>query len=200
MGHLKSWCAKHSVSHSVELVSTLAQLSGGDLLLLISCSQIVHESIRQAFKKVLVIHASDLPHGRGWSPLVWQIIEDKREIAVSLLEAADPVDSGALWGQRWLKFDGTELFDEINAALFSAEIELMDFAVAQFDCVVPMPQAESGATWYRRRSPEDSRLDPGKTLAEQFDLLRVADPERYPAFFDYRGVRYEIAIRKQESK
>lgn len=200
MAHLKSWCDKYSSSHSVELVSKLAQLSGGDLLFLISCSQIVNDSTRRAYQKVLVIHASDLPHGRGWSPLVWQIIEGKNEIAVSLLEAEDPVDSGALWGQRLLKFDGTELYDEINSALFAAEIELMDFAVEEFDSAVPIPQAESGATWYRRRNPEDSSLDPDKTLAEQFDLLRVADPERYPTFFDFRGVRYEIAIRKQERK
>ena len=32
------------------------------------------------------------------------------------------------------------------------------------------------------------------TLAEQVNLLRVVDEERYPAFFDYRGRRYHMAI------
>jgi methionyl-tRNA formyltransferase len=31
-------------------------------------------------------------------------------------------------------------------------------------------------------------------LGEAFDLLRVADPERYPAFFEHRGRTYRIRI------
>jgi methionyl-tRNA formyltransferase len=53
-------------------------------------------------------------------------------------------------------------------------------------------------TYYRKRIPEDSRIDPCGSIAGQFDLLRVADPERYPAFFDFRGHRYEIRLIKSE--
>jgi spore coat polysaccharide biosynthesis predicted glycosyltransferase SpsG len=37
------------------------------------------------------------------------------------------------------------------------------------------------------------------SIAEQFDLLRVVDPEHYPAFFDYRGKRYIIKMEKADS-
>jgi methionyl-tRNA formyltransferase len=195
--HLKHWCALQSAEHQTELVSDLSDLSGGDLLLLISCSQIVPAALRNRYGAALVIHASDLPAGRGWSPLVWQIVEGRNDIVVSLLEAADPVDTGAVWSKRSLHFNGTELFDEINAALFGAELELMNFAVSNLGQVQPVSQSETGTSWYPRRRPEDSRIDPNRSLAEQFDLLRIADPMRYPAFFDYRGERYEIAIRKQ---
>ena len=47
----------------------------------------------------------------------------------------------------------------------------------------------------RRR---DSRLDPSRSIAEQFDLLRVADPQRFPAFFDLRGHRYLVRLKKLE--
>ena len=48
----------------------------------------------------------------------------------------------------------------------------------------------------KRRTPADSRLDPDKSIAEQFELLRVVDNQRYPAFFDHRGRRYRITIEK----
>jgi methionyl-tRNA formyltransferase len=35
-------------------------------------------------------------------------------------------------------------------------------------------------------------------LAEQFDLLRVVDSERFPAFFEYRGRRYKLKIEKDD--
>ena len=43
---------------------------------------------------------------------------------------------------------------------------------------------------------QDSRLDPHRPIADQFDLLRVADPDRFPAFFDLRGHRYLVRIEK----
>lgn len=192
---LKRWCARHADAHDVALSDTLDDLAGGDLLFLISCSRIVTPALRARYRHSLVVHASDLPEGRGWSPLIWQILEGRHDIAVTLLEAQDPVDSGAVWAKRWLHFEGYELCDEINAALFAAELELMDYALAHCEHIAPQAQDETRASWYRRRTPEDSRLDPQRPLAEQFDLLRVADPDRYPPFFELRGQRYEISIR-----
>ena len=34
-----------------------------------------------------------------------------------------------------------------------------------------------------KRTPADSEIDPGKSILEQFNLLRIVDSERYPAFF-----------------
>lgn len=130
--------------------------------------------------------------------MVWQLLEGRQDIAVTLLVADDPVDSGAILAKRWLHFEGHELVDEINDALFAAELELMDIAVAEADTVCPQIQDEVGASWYPRRKPEDSRVDPHRTLAEQFNMLRVADPERYPAFFELHGHRYEITLRKKD--
>lgn len=194
---LEEWCAARRAAHDVELVHEKARLGGGDLLFLISCDEIVEADLRARYRACLVIHASDLPRGRGWSPLVWQILEGRNDIMVTLLEAADVVDSGAIWHQIELHFAGHELVEELNAALFDAELRLMDYALANLDSVRPRPQSgEPG--YYRKRTPEDSRLDPQRSLADQFDLLRVADARRYPAFFDYRGRRYAIILKKVE--
>ncbi len=194
--HLEQWCAEKRSQHIVELVQSKAALSGGDVLFLISCSEIVGLDLRSKYRASLVIHASNLPLGRGWSPLVWQILHGSNHITVSLLEAEDKVDTGAIWHQLEIHFEGHELVDEINQLLFGAELKLMDYAVENIDKVRPLPQTDQLGTYYRRRTPDDSRIDPHRSLAEQFNLLRVCDPSRYPAFFDHLGYRYEIAIKK----
>jgi methionyl-tRNA formyltransferase len=197
---LVHWCSSKESSHNVELVQRKKQLSGGKILFLISCHEIIGPDIRLKYDHSLVIHASDLPRGRGWSPLVWQVLEGKNEIVVSLLEAEEQVDTGRIWCQKKIYFEGHELADEMNQALFDAEIDLMNFAVDNKSTVEPVDQSEEQATYYRKRTPDDSKIDPDKNIVSQFDLLRVADPVRYPAFFDYRGHKYKISISKMDVK
>ena len=193
---LEDWVGQHISKHEVRLVQRKADLGGGDILFLISCQEIVGEDVRDLYRSTLVIHASDLPQGRGWSPHIWQILEGSNRITVTLLEAEDAVDSGAIWKQVMLSLEGHETYEEINEILFQAELELMDFAVGYFDQVVPRQQDQREPTWYKKRTPEDSELDPNRTIAEQFDLIRVADSKRFPAFFDFRGHRYTLSISK----
>jgi methionyl-tRNA formyltransferase len=196
---LERWVEDRRSAHCIDLVSSARDLRGGDFLFLISCSEIVGADVRSRYGHALVVHASDLPQGRGWSPHVWQVLEGKHLIPVTLLAAEDRVDTGAIWARRVVKLQGHELYDEINEHLFAATLELMDFTIENAVDIRPQPQQDGTATYYRKRTPEDSRLDPHKTIAEQFDLLRVADTERFPCFIDYRGKRYRMFLRKEDS-
>jgi len=200
--YLQRWTRENmDQQHEVMLVDSIDALSGGDILFLISCSEIVGQSVRSKYGASLVIHASDLPRGRGWSPHIWQILEGKNRIKVSLIEAEDKIDTGNIWSQAELILEGHELYDEINDMLFTIELSLMDYAVSNFRKPVCIRQNKSLSTYYRKRKPEDSRIDPDRPISEQFDLIRVSDPDRYPTFFDFRGKRYKlILIKHQEEK
>lgn len=193
---LVEWASKRSETHQIELLQTRDDLTGGDILFLISCNEIINKETRERYKSSLVIHASDLPNGKGWSPHIWQILEGKNEICISLIEAEDIVDSGAIWKQKRINLEGHELYDEINEQLFKTELALMDYAVENHLTVKPVPQKNIKSDFYRKRTPQDSQIAPDKSVAEQFDLLRVSDPDRYPAFFKLHGFTYEISIRK----
>ncbi|MBC3374681.1 UDP-glucuronic acid dehydrogenase [Pseudomonas sp. SWRI92] len=193
---LRRWIESYGPLHDIALVRSRSELIGGDLLFLISCAEIIRLEEREKFQKVLVIHASDLPRGRGWSPHVWAIIEGAREITVTLLEAEDKVDSGHIWNKLRVEIPKHALCHEINESLFAAEYELMSFAVEQFHCVRPTPQTDMAPTYYSRRVPKDSELDPESSIASQFDLIRVSDPERFPAFFNMHGHTYKLTIEK----
>lgn len=195
--YLGDWIKRHSRDHEISLVNKKAELTGGDILFLVSCSELISAKDRRAFGASLVLHASDLPRGRGWSPHVWEIASGADTITLSLLEAEDKVDSGRIWKKVDIAIPGHALWDEINHLLFTAELELMDYAVASYGAITPLAQdAEVEPTYHRKRTPEDSRIDAEKTIAEQFDLIRVCDPDRFPAFFEYRGQRYTLKLEK----
>jgi len=195
---LREWQAEMARSgHAVALHFDKGELAGGDLLFLVSCSQVIGEQERSRFARSVVLHASDLPHGRGWSPHVWAIVGGASRITVCALQAADPVDSGPIWLKREFSLEGHELLPEINAKLFACELEVMSEMVRNPPAQAEPQRGEPGPA-LPRRTPQDSRLDPERPLAAQFDLLRVVDNERYPAFFELRGRRYRLKIDKAD--
>lgn len=195
--YLEKWISLNNVRHEITLARHKSDLPGGDILFLISCSEIVRKTDRAAYRACLILHASDLPQGRGWSPHIWEIINCADRITLSLLEAEDKVDSGKIWKKLTFAVPKHALWNEINASLFDAEIELINFAVEHIDDVSPIEQSpEISPTYYPRRTPEDSRIDPALSLADLFNQIRVCDPLRFPAFFELHGHRYKLILEK----
>ena len=196
---LEGWMAREGERHDIHLVRSARELTGGDLLFLVSCGEVVDAATRSRFRHALVLHASDLPRDRGWSPHIWSILEGAEEITVTLLEAADAPDTGAIWSQRRVPIPTHALHDEIEARLFETELALMDEALSLASAPRPRPQpTDIEPTYRRRRRPADSELDPNETIAAQFDRMRVADPDRYPAFFRLRGHVYKLRLEKMD--
>lgn len=196
--HLRRWIYKNKSDHSISLCRSKEDLVGGDILFLVSCSEILGVNETSKFKNSLVIHASDLPEGKGWSPHVWEILNGASNITVSLIEVGQKIDSGSIWKKVSVRIPKEALFDEINQLLFDTEIELMDFAVANLETVVPIPQADQNVTYWPKRVPSDSEIDINKSLREQFDLIRVCDVDRYPAFFYIRGQKFKLKLEKMD--
>ncbi len=192
---LSKWIDDQATKHDVSHCTDLERLPGGDVLFIISYHSRVPAEVREAYGCAYVVHASALPKGRGWSPTEWQILEGATEITVSLITAEDEIDSGDIYAQATFEVANHELRLEFEAKLFAAELTLMTRAVDEACPLSPSPQAGESTT-YRRRTPEDSRLDPSASIESQFDLLRIADSDRFPAFIEVRGHRYHLHVSK----
>jgi len=167
----------------------------GDVLCLLSCEKIFKKLDLNSYN--LVVHESNLPEGKGWSPLTWQVLEGKREIPITLFEAADIIDSGKIYLQDTIKLSGNELFDELKDLQGQKTINLITNFLKNMQIIRAREQIGK-PTFYNRRGPEDSRLDINKTISQQFNLLRVCDNKQYPAFFIKNGVKYLLKIEKKK--
>lgn len=182
-----------SLGHDTQLLHDSESVTEGDILIMLSCENIFKKL--HLNKNNLVVHESALPKGKGWSPLTWQVIEGKKEIPITLFEATSKVDAGHIYGQEVIKLDGTELVDDLRKKQGDATKKLIIDFVKNYPNVIGVPQ-EGEESFYPRRGPDDSKLDLNKTLTEQFNLLRVCDNDRYPAWFEKDGSKYIIKIFK----
>ena len=198
---IQEWVNRNSDNYDIELVETSVELRNvGDFLFLLSCNEFIHEKIRQRFSYTLVLHASDLPKGRGWSPHIWEIVGGANNITLTLLEAEGIIDTGNIWLKESIPILATDLYDDINNKLFSAEIKLIEIAISSVTSINPKQQSERHLETFRKRTPNDSRLDLHKSIGDQLNLIRVCDPNRFPAFFDLDGQRFTVKLEKVESK
>ena len=131
--HLKRLQSSLELNHSISIIRSPEQATKGDLLFLVSCSEIVDRDVTGNFKHAMVLHASDLPKGRGWSPHIWELLNGADKIMVSMLDAAAAVDRGDIYKKITVDIPKSALWDEINALLFDAEIQLIEFAIENFD-------------------------------------------------------------------
>lgn len=170
-----------------------------DVAFLLSCEKIVTPDILQRSRSNIVVHASELPKGKGMSPLTWQILEGKNRIPLTLFEAVEALDAGPVYLRGHVDFQGNELLNEMQSAVGKKIIELCTLFLMDWPQVLSKGTKQEGiSTYYKRRTPENSRLDPQKSLADQFNLLRVVDNERYPAFFEWKGRRFNLKIEVAE--
>lgn len=71
---LERWAGDNAGRAQIDIIRSKKDLTNGDFLFLISCSELVREPDRSRYRHSIVIHASDLPRGRGWSPHVWDVL------------------------------------------------------------------------------------------------------------------------------
>jgi len=178
-------------NYEVTLINEHDDVKKGNILCLLSCENIFNKLDLNDFN--LVVHESNLPKGKGWSPLTWQVIEGKNKIPITLFEAVEKVDAGRIYLQSFIELTGKELLSEIKDLQGKMTIDLILKFLKNFDKIKGQDQ-KGDSTYYPKRGPIDSELDIDKSIKNQFNLLRVCDNERYPSFFKIDNKKYIIKI------
>jgi len=195
--HLEDWiiAINSDDDKTAKLCTMKDKLEGGDLLFLISCNQIINQDIRKLYTRSLVIHESDLPKGRGWSPVSYQVEKGIMDIPVTLFEANQELDTGKWYIKSTIKLNGTELIDEIREKQFNVTLSM----IKKFLTGSKEGNNQFGdETYYAKRSEDNQQLDISKSIENQFDKLRVCDNNRYPSHFSIRNQKYILKIYKKE--
>jgi methionyl-tRNA formyltransferase len=147
----------------------------------------VPKSITDAYECVN-FHMTDLPYGRGGSPLQNLIARGHRTSTLTALRMTDEIDAGPVYLRRPVSLEG--LAEEIFLRVSMVAAEMIEQIIREQP--EPQPQTGDAVAFERRRSPQ-SEIRETTSLDDLFDFLRMLDAEGYPrAFLVHRGYRYEF--------
>lgn len=145
----------------------------------------------------VIFHMSDLPFGRGGSPLQNLITRGIYETQVSALKCVEEVDAGPIYLKRPLSLHGAAEEIYLRAS------EIIENMIVEIIKKNPQPVAQVGEpTFFKRRRPEQGNLLDAESLDQAFDLIRMLDVDGYPnAFINVGNLRLEFtrASRKADS-
>lgn len=181
-GSLFTW-----VSNETELESMLKEMTGIRYIFFLHWNWLVPESIWKNHECVC-FHMTDVPYGRGGSPLQNLIVRGHTQTQLTALRMVKEMDAGPVYAKRPLSLEGTAHEIYIRAGRLSYEI--MQWMIEQ----EPTPVAQEGEpTIFKRRKPEQSQLPSEGELSRIYDHIRMLDAPTYPhAFIEYGDFSLEF--------
>jgi methionyl-tRNA formyltransferase len=173
------------------------KISDFEIVFVLGFTKILSESFIKKNRIVLIIHESNLPKFKGFAPVQWQILRNKRNITNSLvmLGSKEKVDSGKIILQNKILLKGHELYAEIRKKQFDSTYKL----IRKFLDIYPnftTRRQKGKSTFFRKRKSEDSKISIDKNIKSQFNLLRISNNNDWPAFFLYKKNKYILKIFK----
>ena len=146
--------------------------------------------------KCILFHMTDLPFGRGGSPLQNLIKLGFKQTKVSALRVTNKIDAGPIYLKRELDLSGSakEIFSRTSLVIHKMIVEIIEKNIK------PTPQ-KGNPFYFKRRTPSQSRIEGIKSMDELYNHIRMLDCEGYPKAFieiDDLVLEFENAKLKDE--
>jgi len=167
-----------------------------DITLIISYYKIIPEKFLLHSKHNLVVHESNLPKGRGFSPLIKQILNGKTKIVITLFECSKNMDEGKFLLKKFFYFKPTLIYDEIKVKQLKSAFFLLDLFLKKYKIKknIKTYNQTGQPTYYKKIKTSFSELNVNKTIKSQFNKLRTRDNKNFPSYFFYKKRKYIIKI------
>lgn len=131
-------------------------------------------------------HETDLPFGRGGSPIQNMIELGMTKTVVSAIRMTEKIDEGPIYSRSHpVSLDG--LVEEIYLRISDVVFRMIEYIVDAEP--TPVPQPDYAVTFFKRRTPDQSSIAgflenaPQASLADLFDHIRMLDAIGYPRAF-----------------
>ena len=194
LNHIRSYIATNP-RYKYSIVHKSSELTGGDILFLASCHEIIPREIRSKYQFTFVLHASELCFYRGWSPVTWGILKGGTKFRMYGIEALDKVDSGKAFYSAEFEVPPHVMRGEISKIICNEEINAIDFLIKNVNKIISFDiDIDYSIKPLKRRNPEDSKVDLVASIDDIFNKLRVADNDNYPVYFEKYGRKYILKL------
>jgi len=150
-------------------------------------SFLVPENVYEKYE-CIIFHMTDVPFGRGGSPLQNLISQGIYETKISALRCVKELDAGPVYLKRPLSLHGSAEEIYLRAS------EIIEDMICQIINEQPVPVGQTGEiTCFSRRKPEQSNISELTTLKQVFNYIRMLDADGYPrAFLETEHFRFEF--------
>lgn len=143
-------------------------------------SWVIPEDIWQNYR-CIVFHMTDLPFGRGGSPLQNLIIKRYSKTKISAIAVNKSIDGGPIYLKRNLSLAGSA------QQIYRRAFKMILFMIGKIIKEMPNPKKQvDKITFFKRRALNQSKLPEIGSLRRLYDYIRMLDAEGYPrAFIDH---------------
>lgn len=151
-------------------------------------SYIIPNEIFEKYECV-VFHMTDLPFGRGGSPLQNLIVLGKEKTKISALRVIKELDAGPIYLKKDLSLQGTaeEILIRANSIIELMIIELIDKDLE------PIEQ-QGDVVHFKRRTTKESNIADLKQIKDVYNYIRMLDAKGYPnAFIENEYFKFEFS-------
>ena len=158
-------------------------------------SWLVPEVITRQYECVC-FHMTDVPYGRGGSPLQNLILRNHKDTKLTALRMWNELDAGPVYGKVNLSLSGTaqEIYERAAYKIYDLIRNIFEKEL------MPVPQ-KGAPTVFERRKPEQSVLPENGELNHLYDYIRMLDADTYPkAYIDHGEFRIEFTKARQINK
>ncbi|MCK5287524.1 MAG: methionyl-tRNA formyltransferase [Candidatus Omnitrophica bacterium] len=152
---------------------------------------------RQIYSKYtcVVFHMTDLPFGRGGSPLQNLIVRGIKRTKISAIKVEKGLDVGAVYLKRNLLLAGsaTQIFTNASKIIFK---QMIPYILKNNPKSLPQ---KGKPVVFKRRTPEQGDISKLQDLQTVYDYIRMLDAESYSAaFLETPGFKIEFINAKRK--
>jgi methionyl-tRNA formyltransferase len=136
----------------------------------------------------ILFHMTDLPFGRGGSPLQNLIVSGHSETVISAIKVEEGLDTGDVYLKKKLSLAGkaSEIFERASDVIGDM---IREIVIKQ---PTPVPQ-KGEPIFFKRRKKEDGNIRLLKEPLQVYDYIRMLDCEGYPnSFIETENFRFEF--------
>jgi methionyl-tRNA formyltransferase len=186
---LKKRPQEHWVAITSKADFTLAKLTElqPTMIFIPHWSYLIPDTITQQYPCV-IFHMTDLPYGRGGSPLQNLIVSGHTTTKISALLATTELDAGPIFLKADLELAGTaaEILERAGGIIAQMTTTIIDAALT--------PQPQTGeVVVFERRKPHQGNLELVHDLTSAYDMIRMLDGAGYPpAFLEQDHLKFEF--------
>lgn len=151
-----------------------------DLNIVVAYGKIIPKEIIELPKHGTInIHPSLLPAYRGPSPIQSAILNGEKETGVTIMQIDEEVDHGAILSQAKYQIHPDAYLPQVTQELFQLGAELLIKTIPDWleGKIVPQPQDHSQATFTKKFSWENGRIDWNQSTEKIYNQIRALNPE-----------------------